>query len=109
MMEHESITDARGHIACRLSELADTLSLRGWPGRLLAFFLLLGPALLLDTPLALRNPRQLHIKSLESFRDTARQFGEPLFAISIALAIWCLNPSRRRPIILTLVGLLLAG
>jgi membrane-associated phospholipid phosphatase len=88
---------------------ARLLSVRRWQGRILLFLVLLGPAWLLDRPLAERNPRQHKMQVVEKFRDAARQFGEPFCAMWLVLAIWFIDPSRRRPMVLTLVGVMFAG
>ncbi len=85
------------------------LSLRSWQGRLLLCLLLLAPAWLLDRGIAERNPRQYRISFVEDFRDSARQFGEPFCAIWLALVVWFIDSTRRRPMVLTLVGVMLAG
>src|SRR5437870_232315 len=80
------------------SRAAGLFSVRRWQGRLLLFLLLLGPAWLIDRPLAERSPRKYKIGFVEDFRDAARQFGEPFCVFWLALAIWLIDPSRRRPI-----------
>ena len=102
-------TEASGTVPNSNSRPAALLSLRRWQGRLILLLLLLGPAWLLDTPLAERNPRQYKIHAVEKFRDAARQFGEPFSAIWLLLAIWFIDPSRRRPIVLTIVAVMIAS
>ena len=85
------------------------ISPRRWQGRLILVVLLLGPAWFLDRPLAERNPRQHNIRLVEKFRDAARQFGEPFCAFWLAIAVWFIDPSRRRPLVLALVATMFAG
>lgn len=104
-----AVTNAGECGSLSLSRATGRFSLRRWQGRLLLFLLLLGPAWFLDRPLAERNPRKHSIALLEDYRDAGRQFGEPFCAFWLALAIWLIDPSRRRPIVLTIVGVMFAG
>ena len=104
-----AVTDSMDCGSNRRPATPALFSLRRWQGRLLLLLVLLGPAWLVDRPLAERNPRQYRIHTVEKWRDAARQFGEPFCAIWLVLAIWFIEPSRRRPMVITLVGVLVAG
>jgi membrane-associated phospholipid phosphatase len=102
-------TSAGGFGPCPIARAASLLSLRRWQGRWILLIVLLVPAWLLDRPIAERSPRKHNIGLIEDFRDAGRLFGEPFCAFWLALAIWMIDPSRRRPVVLTIVGVMFAG
>ena len=88
---------------------ADWLRLRCWQSRLVLLLLLLGAAWLIDEQFYTWCRREDVRDALSSFKITAMRFGEPVGITFIFLAVWGLDRCRRRPLVFTIVTVLLAG
>jgi membrane-associated phospholipid phosphatase len=71
--------------------------------------LLLGPAWLLDKPLAQTFAKKPRFSAIKETRDALRQFGEPMAILVLSLVIGAIDRSRRRPLVFAFVVVLASG
>jgi membrane-associated phospholipid phosphatase len=82
---------------------------KSWHGRLFWLIVLIGPIWLLDKPLYDMHASDRNIFLLGDIRDVTRQFGEPLGIAWIAMVMWFLDKSRRRPLVIALIATSIAS
>ncbi len=89
--------------------LAARLGPWSWQGRIFWLAVLSSIAWFLDKPLAQSNVARDNLIVLSDLRDATRQFGEPMGLAWISLVIWVVDRTRRRPLLLAFVTVLIAS
>ena len=97
----------QGPIGCKQRGLAVWMGLGNWRGRLAWLILLLPLIWLLDRQFAWLAMSENFL--LGDIRDVSRQFGEPVGIAWISAVIWCLDRSRRRPLLIALIAAMVAS
>jgi membrane-associated phospholipid phosphatase len=82
--------------------------LRSWQGRLFWLVVLIGPIWLLDRPICELRLHDRKLLLLGDVRDATRQFGQPMGIAWIAAALWYLDSTRRRPLMVALLATAIA-